>query len=156
MIPKAIVLGLAWLAFTGHFGWDQFAFGCGVGLVLLFLTEQRAASGIGSIARIPRLVALGLYFAKELCVANLRVARAVVGNKYALRPGVVRVPLDGHTDRSVTVLANLITLTPGTLTIDVEGDRSALYVHCLDVDDPDAVRDEIKNGFERRVLGVFA
>lgn len=156
MIPKAFVLGAAWVLFTGHFGWDQFAFGAGVGLLLLFLTDQRASSGLGGLARIPRLVGLGFFFLKELLVANVRVARAVIGNKYALRPGIVRIPLEGHTDRSVTVLANLVTLTPGTLSLDVEPDRSALFVHCLDVEDPDAVRDEIKSGFERRVLGVFA
>lgn len=156
MIPKAVVLGLAWLLFTGHFGWDQFAFGAGVGLFLLFATGQRSSSGLRGLMRLPRLLLLVLFFLKELMVANLRVARAVIGNPYALRPGIVRIPLEGHTDRSVTVLANLITLTPGTLSLDVEPDRSALYVHCLDVAHPDEVRADIKNGFERRVLEVFA
>ena len=156
MIPKAAVMGLAWLLFTGKFGLDQFAFGFGVGLLLLFLTGQRAGTGLAAVARLPRLFTLSLFFLKELVVANLRVARAVIGNKYALRPGIVRVPLEGHTERSATVLANLITLTPGTLSLDVEPDLSALYVHCLDVEDPDAVRTEIKSGFERRVLSVFA
>lgn len=156
MIPKAIVMGLAWLLFTGKPGLDQFVFGFGVGLALLYFTGQRAGAGVAALGRVPGLVMLSFFFLKELIVANVRVARAVLGNKYALRPGIIRVPLEGHTERSATVLANLITLTPGTLSLDVEPDLSALWIHCLDVEDADATRDEIKSGFERRVLSVFA
>jgi multicomponent Na+:H+ antiporter subunit E len=50
------------------------------------------------------------------------------------------------------VLTNLITLTPGTLSLDVAADHRTLYVHVMDVEDPDTVRREIKEGFERKVL----
>ncbi|MEP3300463.1 MAG: Na+/H+ antiporter subunit E, partial [Roseibium sp.] len=55
----------------------------------------------------------------------------------------------------ITMLANLITLTPGTLSVDVSEDRKTLYVHCIDVPDPQATIDDIKNGFERKILEVF-
>ena len=64
---------------------------------------------------------------------------------------MVAVPLDSRDETEIALLAKLLTLTPGSVTLDVAADRSVLYVHTMFVDDPDAVRAEIKNGFERRV-----
>jgi multicomponent Na+:H+ antiporter subunit E len=72
-----------------------------------------------------------------------------------MRPGVVAVPLDARTDAEITLLANLITLTPGTLSLDVSADRSFLYVHAMYVDDVNDVKRQIKDGFERRLLEVM-
>ncbi len=62
------------------------------------------------------------------------------------------VPLDARTDGQIAVLSNLISLTPGTLSLDVSPDRRTLYVHAMSVSSPDVLRREIKEGFERRVL----
>jgi multicomponent Na+:H+ antiporter subunit E len=74
-----------------------------------------------------------------------------------MRPGIIAIPLDARTDLEITLLANLITLTPGTLSLDVSADRRVLYVHVMyiDNDDIEAVRRSIKDGFERRVLEVL-
>jgi multicomponent Na+:H+ antiporter subunit E len=71
-----------------------------------------------------------------------------------MRPGIIAIPLDARTDLEITLLANLITLTPGTLSLDVSADRRVLYIHVMyiDNDDIEAVRRNIKDGFERRVL----
>ena len=61
----------------------------------------------------------------------------------------------GRTDLEITLLANLITVTPGSFSLDVSDDRSVLYVHAMYVDDPEALRREIKDGFERRVLELL-
>jgi multicomponent Na+:H+ antiporter subunit E len=71
-----------------------------------------------------------------------------------MRPGVIAIPLDAQTDIEITVLANLISLTPGTLSLDVSADRQTLYIHTMYLDDPEAARRGIKRGFERRVLAV--
>lgn len=72
-----------------------------------------------------------------------------------ISPAIVAVPLDVEGDFSVTLLANVISLTPGTLTLDVSDDKRVLYIHSMyGGDDPDAVRREIKSGLERRVLEV--
>jgi multicomponent Na+:H+ antiporter subunit E len=101
------------------------------------------------------VVELTLYFLWELFRANLRVARDVVTPKHYKRPGVVAVPLDVRTSSEITLLACLITLTPGTLSLDVSRDRSVLYIHEMFITDPDDVRRSVKEGFERRVLEVF-
>jgi len=71
-------------------------------------------------------------------------------------PAVVAVPLDAETDFEITLLANFITLTPGTLSIDVSKDRKTLYVHEVYVEggDTDKVRNQIKNGFEKKILKI--
>ena len=88
-------------------------------------------------------------------LSSLRVARDVISPRPRFRPGIVGVPLDAETDGEITLLACLITLTPGTLSLDVSEDRKTLFVHSMWIGDPDGFRREIKDGFERRVLELM-
>jgi multicomponent Na+:H+ antiporter subunit E len=72
-----------------------------------------------------------------------------------MRPAIVAVPLDLTSDFQITLLANLITLTPGTLSLDISDDKKILYVHGMYVDDVDEFRRSIKQGFEKRVQELF-
>lgn len=149
-----IILALAWAALTGDFSPGTFGFGFALGfLVLLF--SQRIVGAPAYAKKVWQVVGLFGFFVKELVVANLRVALDVLTPGYSMRPGVVAVPLDAKTDAEITLLANLITLTPGTVSLDVSSDRSLLFVHAMFIDEPDQVRAQIKNGFERRVLEVL-
>jgi multicomponent Na+:H+ antiporter subunit E len=65
-----------------------------------------------------------------------------------VRSGVIAVPTELTSDLALTVLANMITLTPGTLTLDISLDRRYLYVHTLNLDDPEDVKQEIRQAFE--------
>ena len=87
--------------------------------------------------------------------ANLRVARDVITPTSYARPGIVAVPLDARTDLEITLLSNLVTMTPGSLSIDVADDRSVMYVHSMFVDDAAELRRVIKDDFERRVLELL-
>lgn len=107
------------------------------------------------LAKIPRAVEFAAFYLKELIVSNLRVARDIVVPSDALRPGIVGIPLDARTDFEIFVLANLISMTPGTLSVDVSTDRSTLYVHSIYVSDPDEVVASIKETLERRVLALM-
>jgi multicomponent Na+:H+ antiporter subunit E len=95
------------------------------------------------------------FFVWELVLSNLRVAWDVLTPKSSRRPGVIAVPLEEATDTEITVLANFVTLTPGSLSLDVAPGRDCLYVHAMFVDDPESLKTEIKEGFERRVLEVL-
>ena len=105
--------------------------------------------------RLLRLPGFLLFFLKELVVANLKVAAAVLAPAGRLRPAIVAVPLALDRDAEIALLANLITLTPGTLSLDVSPDRRTLYVHAMATTSPDDLRREIQQGFERRILEVF-
>lgn len=101
------------------------------------------------------LIALLGFFLWELVISSLRVAWDVVTPRAYRAPGIVAVPLDAKTDGEIALVANLITLTPGSLSIDVSPDRSTLYVHSMFAEDPEALRESIKSGFERRVLELL-
>jgi len=94
-----------------------------------------------------------LIFLKELTIANYQVAKLVLAPKLKIRPGFVAIPMDADTDFEVTCLANSITLTPGTITVHLPAERHVIVIHALDVaDDPQAVRDSVKNTLEANIL----
>jgi multicomponent Na+:H+ antiporter subunit E len=105
--------------------------------------------------KLARLVELLGYFIWELFVANLRVAYDVLTPWHRMRPGVIAVPLTISTNAEITMLANLLTLTPGTLSLDISQDRRTLYVHAMYLGDVEAERRKIQHGFERRILAVM-
>jgi multicomponent Na+:H+ antiporter subunit E len=105
--------------------------------------------------KLPESIRFTFFFLRELIHSNLRVAWDVISPKSRRKPGIVAIPLDARTDIEITFLANLITLTPGTLSLDVSDDRSVLYVHGMFVEDVQLMREQIKNGFERRVLELL-
>jgi len=150
-----LVLAVAWCFLTGQFDPLNLAVGFGVGLgMLLPLRGDRRVRRY--LHKGPRVVHWMGYLLWELVVANLKVARVVLFTpRHRLRPGIVAVPIDLQTDAQITVFANLITLTPGTLSLDVSSDRRTLYVHVVEVGDPDVFRRDTKAGFERLVHEVF-
>ncbi len=98
-------------------------------------------------------VALALFFLMELFVSSVRVAAAVLFPTRPVRPTFLLMPLDATSDVEIMLTANLISLTPGTLTVDVEAGRGRLLIHSMfGADDPQAEIDSMKQGLERRVL----
>lgn len=150
-----LLLTLAWIALTGQFTLANFAFGFLLGYVMLWLV-QRVTGPSSYFAKARQTLAFVLFFVREVIKANLQVAYMVLNPRYRLHPGVIAVPLEARTDTEITLLANLITLTPGSLSIDVSADRKVLYIHTMGLgDDPARFRREIKEGFERRLLEVL-
>jgi multicomponent Na+:H+ antiporter subunit E len=149
-----IFLAVVWAAITGDFAPGNLALGFALGFLVLGFARRV----IGPANYAPRLFgALGLaaFFLWDLFLSNLYVAYDVVRPRPRLRPGVIAIPLDARTDAEITLLANLVTITPGSLSLDVSADRRTLYIHAMHVDDPDALRRKIKEGFERRILAVM-
>ncbi|HET9529550.1 MAG TPA: Na+/H+ antiporter subunit E [Blastocatellia bacterium] len=149
-----VLLALVWAALTGEFSPANLMLGFALGyLVLLF--AQRAVGSPNYINKVRKVINLALYFLWELIKSNLRIAYDVVTPTHYMRPGVIAVPLDAETDAEITLLANMITLTPGTLSLDVSSDRRVLYIHAMYLDEIDETRSRIKDGFERRILEVL-
>lgn len=97
-----------------------------------------------------------IFFIKELLVANFRVAYDVVTPITYMRPCIVALPLDAKTDLEITVLACMVSLTPGTLSLILSEDRSILFVHAITFKkmDTEAIKRELKDGFERKLLKI--
>jgi multicomponent Na+:H+ antiporter subunit E len=100
------------------------------------------------------LLLLGL-FVRELVLGALQVALLAVRPRLDLHPALVAYPLTVTTDAQIALLANLITLTPGTLSVDVSDDRRTLLIHVLDLGDRERLVGRIAAGFESGVLGVL-
>ena len=103
------------------------------------------------------LVELSLFFLWELIKASFAVAFEVVRPGHNMKPGIIAVPLDTTTDLQVTIFSSLVTLTPGTLSLDVSADRSHLFVHAMYIKNGDSslLANELKKGFERRVIRIL-
>lgn len=149
-----LVLAIAWAALVGEIDLSRLGFGFVLGFLALAwlrpLPDTRSY-----VRKLPRAVGLLLFVLWELLLSSLRVAWEVVTPRPRRRLGVVAVPLDAETDEEITLLACLITLTPGTISLDLSEDRKKLYVHSMFMTDPEECRREIKEGFERRVLELL-
>ncbi|EXI64864.1 MAG: Mrp complex subunit E1 [Candidatus Accumulibacter adjunctus] len=95
-------------------------------------------------------------FAFDIVTANWRVARQVVGPLHRLSPAFVEVPLELRDPFVATLLASVVSLTPGTVAIDVDRRDWILLVHALDAPDPRALIDEIKERYEQPLREIFA
>jgi multisubunit Na+/H+ antiporter MnhE subunit len=103
--------------------------------------------------RLIALIRLSGSFAAQLLLANFKLARDTLQPR-RVRPGVVRVPLVSHSPGMISLLACMVTLTPGTIAVDVE-DGNVLLVHAVDVSDPQAVIEDVRD-FDRRLGEVFS
>lgn len=158
-----------WALLNGRFNAATLLTGYLVGMALLFLFQRllnaapyylpaRARAGLTRLDYLRRFLAgmeLVAVFFWEVVKANIQVAMLVLRPKFRARSGIIALPLAVQSDWQITLLANMITLTPGTITVHVDRERRYLYVHALDIDDPEALKQSIKETFERRILEVF-
>ena len=91
----------------------------------------------------------------DITVANIQVAKLILSFSRKPRPAFIHYPLDMDNDFAITVLAATISLTPGTVSIDVNADHSVLLLHCLDVDDEAALVSQIKSRYEAPIKEIF-
>ena len=152
MLLLNLLLALAWMALTGEFSPLNFAAGFLLGYLMLRLM-QRPEDPRNYFQRGALMLRFAFFYLKELFIANLRVAGTVLSPRMRMTPAIVAIPLEAESELSITLLANLITLTPGSLTVDISADCSVLYVHTMYAGDIDKVCREIKE-LERRVLEV--
>ena len=142
-----VVLALAWSLTTGAFSLLNLT----VGFVLAFLALWLPCRMWGDdiyFRRPWRILHVMLIFIWELVVSASTVAKLVLSPGLPFKPAIVAVPLDIKHDLGITLFANLISLTPGTLSLDVSDDRGTLYVHAMDTQDADAEKRDMKDTFE--------
>jgi multicomponent Na+:H+ antiporter subunit E len=151
-----LMLALVWTAVMASFTATTFIVGFIWGYVVLALVQPLVGSR-RYVTRVWHVIKLMLVFLWELFISSLRVAWEVITPGWTMKPGIIRIPLDVKTDAEITMLANLISLTPGTLTLDVSPDHSELYVHAMYLDpaDVESVARNTKRTFERLVLNAI-
>lgn len=150
-----LALAVVWMSLLESFTWRDFIVGFLVGTAITLLLRRAADSWpAGLPVRCPlALAVLLVVFVRELVVANIAILRLVLSSRPP-RPGMVALPLKVREDAQIALLANLITLTPGTLSVEVAPARDYLYVHTLDIENPEEVKAGIKEAFEKWILRV--
>ncbi|MBQ1202728.1 MAG: Na+/H+ antiporter subunit E [Loktanella sp.] len=155
MLILNLALAIIWAALWG----SPTALMLGSGFVLGFIVLRFAAPVFGAddayFLRSWRVLRLIVYFLYELVMSSVRVAYDVLTPNDYSTPAILDMPLDVESDFEILLVTNLISLTPGTLSLDVSDDRKTLTIHAMYADDPDAVIADLKNGMERLVREVF-
>lgn len=149
-----LILAILWVAVSGSATFLNFLFGFIVSALAIGLIREQA-EGVSYLRRVRLVLSLTALFFKELALSAWKVAILVTRRNMDLKPGIFAFPLKVDRDFEITLLANLITLTPGTLSVDVSDDRRFLYVHAIDCSDPEGAKRDIAEGFERKIMEAF-
>ncbi|MDP5272754.1 Na+/H+ antiporter subunit E [Chengkuizengella axinellae] len=148
-----ITIAFIWMFFYNSWNLGTFFNGYIIGLGLLFAL-RRFIPGPFYFKKIVAIVKLIFLFLKELVLSSVFVAKEVLRPKLRMRPGIIAVPTCLKSDWEITIFACLITLTPGTLTLEVSPEGDVLYIHSMDVPDTEEFIDQIKNTFEKAIMEV--
>ena len=151
---SSLALWIIWLMFNNTIAPAHVLLGAFLGIAIPWIT--RALWPERPQLSHP-LTALRLFFVVmyDIVIANLIVARLIIGPVSALRPAFVELPLDLRSPYAISALASIITLTPGTVSARLSEDRRTLLVHALNVDDRDALIAEIKQRYELPLKEIF-
>lgn len=135
----------------------QFLLGLVVGTPVAYLFRrlyEPTLNVTGTLGAVPYVALYAAVFLREVIVANFDVAYRVLAPGDRLEPEVILVPLRVETDLGITTIANSITITPGTITLDHDPEENALYVHVIDGRDPQALVEPIRE-WEDLALRIF-
>ncbi|MFT9598998.1 Na+/H+ antiporter subunit E [Mesobacillus sp.] len=147
------ILAFVWMFLKTSYSPASFFVGYFFGLLIIYIFRRFFTSRF-YLLRVVAVLNLIYIFTLELILSNVAVLKAVLRPKLNIKPGIFAFPTELKEDWEITTLANLITLTPGTLVVDVSPDNKILYVHAMDISDADEAIQSIKNTFEKAIMEV--
>lgn len=149
-----LLLTIIWVLATGTFSEENFIFGFLISFCILYIitinSEDRKYFTI-----LPKLVSFLLFMSWEIIKANLVTVKESLYAKSKLEPAVVAVPLTVISDIEITMLATMVSVTPGTLVMDISDDKKVMYIHVMHMTNKQDFIDEVKNKFEKRLLDIL-
>ncbi|QFF99810.1 Na+/H+ antiporter subunit E [Psychrobacillus glaciei] len=148
-----VVIALTWMFLSVSFKPTTFIVGYLLGLLMLWMLRKSFSSRF-YLDRIWAVIKLVILFLKELTLSNIAVLLLIIKPKMPIRPAIFAMPTVLEKDWEITLLSSLITLTPGTIVIDISDDNKTLYIHSIDFDNVDDAINSIKNTFEKAILEV--
>lgn len=144
-----VIIAFVWQMIIPLFGLFDYVIGFAVGFVGIVIFDRPYA------VRAYRLLYFIVYVLWEIVLSNLSIAKLVLQPKPKLDPGIIAIPLTVSSGLEIMILASVITLTPGTISVDLGKNadgQQVIYVHNLTVGDPEVFRQSVQQGFERRIL----
>ncbi|TDL30380.1 Na+/H+ antiporter subunit E [Jeotgalibacillus sp. S-D1] len=146
-------LAFLWMFLQSSFTLASFIIGFFLGIVVIY-AMRRFLSTRFYMVRVLAIFKLTGMFIWELIKANFEVLAIVLKPKMNMEPGIFKYDTELKHDWEVTLLSLLITLTPGTLVMDVSDDNGTLYIHALNIPDVNSAIASIKDGFEKAIMEV--
>ncbi|ADH99892.1 Na+/H+ antiporter subunit E [Salisediminibacterium selenitireducens] len=148
-----IGLAFIWMLLQNEYTFLDFFIGYLVGVALLYVLRRFLHFDF-YFRRVIALFKLLILFMYKLILSNIDMIKIVLSPKMNIQPGIIAIPTKLRTDWEVTLLANLISLTPGTLTMNFSENGRTLYVHSIHVPDKEKAIEEIRQSFERAIMEV--
>jgi multicomponent Na+:H+ antiporter subunit E len=148
-----LLIGVIWMFLSESYSFASFLVGFVIGAALLFLLNRFIPDSY-YFKHVKAIGYLIFLFLKELILANIEVLKWVYKPKLDFQPGIIALPIDVKKNWEITLLANLITLTPGTLSVDVSRDQRYIYIHAIDLPDVNQTIVGIKDTFEKAIREV--
>ncbi|WP_419959383.1 Na+/H+ antiporter subunit E [Psychrobacillus sp. BM2] len=148
-----VLIALTWMFLSVSFKPTTFIVGYLLGLLMLFMLRKSLSTRF-YMDRLWAVIKLASLFLKELVMSNISVLKLIVQPTMPIRPAIFAMPTVLEQDWEITLLSSLITLTPGTVVIDISDDNKILYIHSIDFEDIDEAIDSIRNTFEKAILEV--
>mgnify|MGYP003497713678 FL=1 len=150
-----ILLTLVWVALTGELNYTNFGFGFTVGFLLLWFLNRRRTSNHDYFLRVPKIFAFMFNFLYDMIRANIEVTIDVIAPNYNMKPGIVKYEMDAKSDFEITMLANMIALTPGTVVIDISKDKRYMFIHAMYLKDIEGFKRNLKDRTEKKLLEII-
>lgn len=154
MFLNNLLLAIIWVLATGTLTEENFIFGFLISFGILYVITINKQDRT-YFTLIPKLLSFFSFVLWEIIKANLVTVKESLYAKSKLKPAVIKVPLTVESDLAITILATMVSVTPGTLVMDISDDKKVMYVHVMHVKDKQDFIDEVKNKFEKRLMEVL-
>ena len=149
-----VMLTLIWLALTGIFTYINMFIGFVISYFILCILSRNSEDK-RYFTIVFKVIGFFFFFLYELLKANWEVAYEVMTSKLHMKPGIVKIEMEAKTDLEITLLSTMISLTPGTLVVDISDDRKVMYVHGMYLEDKAKFIESIKLGLEKPLLNIM-
>lgn len=151
-----LLLSLVWVALTGHLNYTNFMFGFVLGFFILWLLARASkAEDRNYFFRVPKIIMFIFYFFYDMIRANVEVTKEIMTPSLNMTPGIIAYRHRLNSDFEITILTNLIALTPGTMVLKISDDKKILYIHGLYVQDKEKFIQKLKNGLEKKLIEII-
>ncbi|MGN7375386.1 Na+/H+ antiporter subunit E [Bacillus halotolerans] len=148
-----VFLAFCWMFLSNDASAAGFITGFILGMISLFFFRRFLAHPF-YLWKTFSIIKLFLIFIRELYLANISVLKTVLSPKLDIKPGIFAFKTELTKDWEITLLSLLITLTPGTLVMDISDDRTILYIHAMDIEDAEKAIFDIRESFEKAIQEV--
>jgi multicomponent Na+:H+ antiporter subunit E len=154
LLLNNLLLAIIWVMATGTLTEENFIFGFIISFLILYLITVNKKER-KYFTMLPKLLSFIFFMLWEIVKANFHALRDSLYSKSKLSPAIVKYYLKAESDVEITLFANIVSLTPGTLVMDVSDDKKVMYIHVLHLENKKDFIDEVRNKFEKRLLELI-